>query len=194
MTYIDPESALRMNVVRLVTTKDSNGDTVGEAYNLIYGEHWADVQPLSDSERTANAQLKISATHKIYPEPHVDGVLANDFYREVSNGKLYRIVDPFDYRTLNYFKVWEGGFANPETPLSVQQVRYVITGVGPGVYLFGSGLFASVPIFSTVPVVYGIANNDCDFHIASITNIGFMLVDDNGDNVPVVTVFILGTV
>jgi len=192
MTYIDPASALRMNVVRLVTTKDSNGDEVSEAYNLIYGDHWADVQPLSDSEKISNAQLKINATHKIFPEQRVTGVLDNDFYREIGSGKLYRIVESYDFKTLNYFKVWEGGFGNVPAPLSVQQVRYVVTEVGPGSHVFGAGLFVGVPSFTAPPVVYGIENNDSDFHIESITNLGFTLVDDGGAETPVVTIYVFG--
>lgn len=192
MTFIDPESAVRMNIVRLVTTQDIDGNVTGEAYNEVFGEHWADVQPLSDSDRLANAQLKISATHKIFPELRITGVLDNDFYREVTNGKLYRIVESFDFKTLNYFKVWEGAFGDSGAAQTVQEVRYTVTNVGPGIYTFGQGLFLSVPTFTTAPAVYGVASNDSDFHIEQITTTGFRLIDDGGAETPIVTVQIFG--
>lgn len=192
MTFIDAESARRMNIVRLVTTRDSDGNVVGETYNEVYGEHWADLQPLPDSTRLANEQLKIQASHRIFPEPRVIGVLDNDFYRSVSDGKLYRITQSHDYSTLNYFDVWEGAFGDSGAAQTVQEVRYTVTNVGPGIYTFGQGLFLSVPTFTTAPAVYGVASNDSDFHIEQITTTGFRLIDDGGAETPIVTVQIFG--
>lgn len=188
---VNLDSRVQTDVVRLIVTRNTDGDVVGESYAQIYGLHWADIQPLSDRERIANEQLNIKVTHKIYPEPRITAAIENDFFREVSNGKLYRIIESYDYKTLKYFKVWAGSFANPSANF-VQEFKYTITGVGAGVHVFGAGLFSSVPVFTTTPTVYGTANNDCDFHIESISTTGFELVDDGGAEVPNVTIEVLG--
>lgn len=189
MTYIDQASAIRMNVVRLVVTRDTNGNVVDQTYSEICGEHWADLQPLSDAERVRNEQLKIEATHKVYPEPKVEGVLGNDFYRDAASGKLYRIVESYDFRTLGYFRVWDGAFGMPSAE-TISKLFFAFDNVGPGTYTFGSGVFAAVPAFDQAPDIIGLLTNDGSFYIDSVTATGFRIVDRGIGVSPLASVYL----
>jgi len=188
MTFIDSESARRGSVRRLVTTRDANGNVIDESYNVVVGEHWVDLQPLSYNDRIAGEQLKIKATHKIFPElNYVPSVSIHDFYR--IDGKDYRIVEPFDFRTVGYFRVLDGAFGAPSAT-TVSKLFFAFDNVGPGTHTFGSGIFSSVPVFVQTPSIVGLKTNDGDFYISNPGASGFTLVDRGLGVSPLATIYI----
>lgn len=188
MTYINDASRVRADVVRAVETRDSSGNVVLESFGIIFGEHWADIQPLSNTERVAGEQLKVKATHRIFPESHLgSSVNVHDFYR--SAGQLYRIVGIYDFRDVIYYDALHdiGGIVDGSV---VEKLFFSFNNVGPGVYTFGSGTFVTVPIFAQAPSVIGVATNDGGFYIESVTTTGFTLVDRGLGTSPLVTIYI----
>lgn len=188
MTYINDASRILADVVRVVTTRDASGNVLMESFGIVYGDHWADIQPLTNTERIAAEQLKIKATHRIFPEPYLGGVVnINDFYR--SSGDLYRVVGIEDFRDVIYYDAWQdiGGIVNGS---SVAKLFFSFTDIGPGVYTFGSGAFVGVPVFAQAPSIIGTSTNDGGFYITSISETGFTLVDRGLGTSPLVTVYI----
>lgn len=193
MIYIDSESAIRGSVRRLVVTRNDDGDVIDESYTEVIGEHWLDLQPLSHDERITADQLKVKATHKIYPElNYVPNVSINDFYRV--DGRDYRIVEPWDFRALGYFRVWDGAFGLPPVDVvTTRQTRsFVFHGLGPGVYTFGSGVMASVPTFEEAPLILDSGTNDGGYYIDNKTESGFTIFDTGIGSTPEVSVYIQG--
>ena len=102
MTYINNSSRVQADVARLTVTRDGNGDITTETFTQIYGNHWADIQPLSNNDRIAAEQLKVKVTHRIFPEPYLGGVVQlDDFFFFFSN--KYRVVGINDFRTIAYY-------------------------------------------------------------------------------------------
>lgn len=192
MTFIDAASALRGSVRRLVVTRNEQGNISDESYQTVVGEHWLDLQPMSHSDRISSEQLKVRATHKVYPElNHVPSVSIFDFY--FIDGKKYRIVEPFDYRTIGYFRVLDGSFGTPAAAVA-EQLFFSFDNVGPGTHAFGAGIFATVPTFAQVPDIIGLLTNDGSFFIDNITATGFRLVDRGIGVPPLATIYIWGLI
>lgn len=177
-TYIDSESARRADVVRKIITKNDFGDVIDETLQTVYGEHWADIQPMSDQQRFANEQLKLQATHMVFPETDavVDAVDVNDFYRDVADSIQYRIIEPNDFRSLGYFKVWQGDFGKEPTTPHIKRAHFV-AGLGDGSYTFGSGSLSSVPAFNIAPCVFAAMSSDRMFFVENVTASGFAITD-----------------
>lgn len=193
MTYI-PQSRIRYGeVVRLVSTRDERGHVIDESYTTVYASHALDLQPLSYQERLAADQLKIKVTHKVFPQRNiVPQVSLNDFYRIA--GQYYRIVEKKDFLRVGYFRVWEGEFgAPPTTPSIIRTVySYVVHGLGPGSYTFGSGALADVPEFESTPLVLDTLTNDGGYYMTNYSATGFTIVDKGTGLAPIVSVFIQG--
>lgn len=178
MIVINPKRALRGEVLRLVTTRDAGGDVIDESFQEIVGKHWVDLQNFSANETIANEQLQTRFTHWIFPEFNVmPYVTANDYYR-IDGDKLYRIIEPIDFRTLGYFKVLEGAFGFKDEA-GVFKRFYSFDNVPPGVYTFGAGILAAVPAFEVAPDIFTEAISDSDTYIplTSITTSGFTIID-----------------
>jgi hypothetical protein len=107
MTYINDASRVQADVARLTVTRDANGDVTSETFTQIYGTHWADIQPLANTDRIAAEQLKVEVTHRIFPEPYLGGVVAlNDFFR--SGSDIYRVMGINDFRDVAYYDALHG--------------------------------------------------------------------------------------
>lgn len=91
-------------ILRLTTTRDSDGNVVGETYSVIFDEHNVDLQPMNEKELIVAEQLKFEATHKIYPENVLPVRTANvgDFY--LIDDILYRIAEKYDFEKIGYFR------------------------------------------------------------------------------------------
>lgn len=189
MTYI-PRSRMRVaDVVRLVVTRNVNGDVIDESYTQIYGSHNVDLQPASSNAKIAGEQLKINVTHNIYPERNIaSSILLGDFFRIGS--RLYKITSIKDFIKTAYFGVWDGAFGDQKVPSTIFNFFYTIENVVPGTYTFGSGLFASVPAFTSAPDIIGQETNDSSFYIDQVTATGFRLVDRFIGVSPIVTIYI----
>ncbi len=188
MTFINDKSRIRADVVRAVETRDTSGDVVMESLGVVYGEHWADIQPLTNTERITAEQLKVKATHRIFPEPYLGGVVSiNDFYR--SNGDLYRVVGIEDFRDVIYYDAWHdtGGIVDDG---GVSKLFFSFNDIGPGIYTFGSGAFAGMPTFAQASSIIGIKTNDGDFYIENVIATGFTLVDRGTGDSPLVIIYI----
>lgn len=180
------------SVLRLITTRNDSGDMIDESYVEMVADHDVTFIPYTMQEIISAEQLKFKATHKVHPLSYISGASENDFY--LIDGSLYRITRIWEYgENAIHFHVWDGAYGTPGDSAGITKVRYVIQGVGPGVHTFGSGLFASVPTFSAVPDVWGNKTNDSGFYIASPMVSGFTLVDRGIGEVPVVTIYIFGT-
>jgi hypothetical protein len=189
MTYI-PRSRMRVaDVVRLVVTRNVNGDVIDESYSQIYGNHNVDLQPASNQAKIAAEQLKYNVSHRIYPERNIaSSISLGDFYRIGST--LYKIVKTWDYIKTCYFEAWNGAFGDSNPSTTVFKSFYSIDGVGPGTYTFGSGIFSAVPSFDQAPDIVGLLTNDGTFYIDSVTATGFRLVDRGIGVSPLATIHI----
>lgn len=189
MTFINNDSRVRADVVRLTEMRDTNGNVVLESYNQVYGLHWADIQPLSSNDRIASEQLKIKATHRIFPEPYLGNIVqVLDFFREGSN--LYRVTGINDFRSLAYYEALHDTSGISEPSATLASLFFSFDSIGPGTYTFGSGTFDSVPTFAQAPDIIGLKTNDGDYYIDSITANGFRLVDRGLGISPLVTLYI----
>ena len=189
-TFINEESRVRADVLRLIETRDQDGNVIMESFSSVYGTHWADIQPMSNSARIVYDQLKIKATHKIFPEPYLGSIVqVDDFYQSGSN--RYRVVGINDFRGVAYYDAWQdiGGIARPL--INLFRLFFSFDNIGPGTYTFGSGAFSSVKAFSIAPAIIGTKTNDSGFFIDSITANGFRLVDRGMGLSPLVTVYII---
>lgn len=189
MTYIDPASALRGEIIRKTSSYDGNADSLGITEQQIVGAHWVDLQPLSVDEKIAEAQFQFVEYFEVYPERNIlANVRKNDFYR--INSRDYRILEISDFRTVGYFRVIYEGTGTAEVSGNFFKTIIVL---GPGVYTYGSGLLASVGPFAARPVVVDTLLNDGSYYIASPSTSGFEIVNRGGGDVPVVSVYIEGT-
>lgn len=160
-------------IKRLTTTIGSNGNVVDEAYATVVDTHNVCIWPITPQERYANEQLGIKASHNVHPISYVSGWQHGDFY--YINSKLYRIMAGEDHGGLAcHFKVWEGTFGNPQTATSIKR-QYTVENVPPGVYTFGAGLFASVPVFASTPFIHIQETTDCALYIPVKSTTGFTL-------------------
>lgn len=193
MTYI-PQSRIKYGeVVRLVSTRDERGHVIDESYTTVYPSHALDLQPLSYQERVAADQLKIKVTHKIFPQRNiVPQVSLNDFYRIA--GQLYRIVEAKDFLRVGYFRVWAGAFGSTLTDTTIIRTvySYIVHGLGPGTYTFGSGALANIPEFESTPLVLDMLTNDGGYFIEDVSETGFTIIDKGTGSVPIVSVLIQG--
>lgn len=193
MTYI-PQRRIRYGeVVRLVSTRDERGHVIEESYTTVYPSHALDLQPLSSRELVAADQLKIKVSHKVFPQRNmVAQVSLNDFYYIA--GRLYRIIEKKDFLRTGYFRVWDGAFGadQPDTTIVQSVYSYIVHGLGPGVYTFGSGALANVPVFESEPLVLDMLRNDGGFFIEDVSITGFTITDKGAGSIPNASVFIQG--
>lgn len=190
MTYIDPRSELQGEIIRKTASYNSSGAVASIADEVIVGAHRLDLQPLSAQERFASEQFKIKATHEVYPEPQVFDLASpqlSDFYR--IDGRDYKIVAPYDFRTLGYFRVLDGEFGTPSKIYRRRQA-YAISGLGPGDYTFGSGALANVPAFSAAPWLLEAIENHALWAVTNVTATGFTVLDMGVGVLPSLTVYL----
>ena len=190
--YIQPQMQKQADVVRLSLTKDGNGDTVAEDYNVVYGAHTIDLQPNVLSDAVANEQTQYRATHLVFPERvHVMSYTRlGDFYRV--NQKLYRVIKRYDFVDEVYFEVRDEA---PEQATSIAvavQNSFVIDNLGPGVYTYGSGLLLGVGPFSARPLLLETLMNDGGGYFANPTVTGFEIVNTGEGASPIYTVTVKG--
>ena len=175
MTFIDQASAKRGDIVRHIHTYGATGSIVDTTRQLVVGSHWLDLQPLGVEDRFASEQMKLTASHEIYPQPYImASVKPGDFYRIA--GQEYKIVEPSDYVTVGYFRALFGAQGAPSQAYQRRQA-YAISSLGPGNYTFGSGLLASVPAFSTAPQLIEAVQTNALWTVTNITATGFTVVD-----------------
>lgn len=190
MTYINPTSEQRGEIIRKTATYNVSGAVTSIADEVLVAEHRLDLQPLSAQERITSEQFKIKVTHEVYPEPQVFDLAApvgGDFYR--IDGRDYKIVAPYDYRALGYFRVYDGAFGTPQRNYLRRQA-YAISSLGPGTYTFGSGALASVPAFSAAPQLIEAVENPALWTVTNITATGFTVVDLGVGAEPSLTVYL----
>jgi hypothetical protein len=190
--FIQPQMRKQADVVRLSVTKDSNGDTVAEDYTVIYGTHVIDLQPRELSDGVGNDQIKYGVTHFVFPErvPVMSYARLGDFYRV--NSKLYRVIKRYDYVDEVYFEVRDEA---PEQATSIAvavQNSFIIDNLGPGVYVYGSGLLLGVGPFSTRPLLIETLMNDGGGYFANPTVTGFEIVNTGEGASPIYTILVKG--
>lgn len=193
MTYIQPHMIRQADVLRLVVTRDGNGNVSDESYTTVYGTHNVDLQPLTTRDLVANDQLKFKVSHYIFPETVApfSFVSLGDRYR--IGQKLYRIVKRHNHIDACYFEVYDDAPEQGASAATVIQNAYVVENLGPGNYTYGSGALAAVPAFSAKPILLDTLMNDGGYWIANATASGFTIVDRGFGESPLVSVYIKGT-
>lgn len=82
MTYIDPSSAKRGNIIRYLHTYGVAGSLVDTTRQLMIGSHWLDLQELDDDDKIVSDQLQFDITHEIYPHIELNApIYSGDFYQ-----------------------------------------------------------------------------------------------------------------
>lgn len=177
------------NVVRRNSTYDGNGDLLVEDYQEVMATHNIALWPLSYRQQIENSKFGISASHNIRPLAVIGSFSVNDFYQ--ITGKKYRIIEVKDFYNAKKIVVWDGLSAEVDQPQATTR-SFVIDNLGPGIYVYGSGLLTGMGPFLSRPLLLETLMNDGDGFFANTTVAGFEIVDTGEGAPPIYTVTVKG--